>query len=390
MKNFTYNVSTKILFGTGKVDELGNEVKKIGNKVLLVYGKGSIKKNGLYDKVIEVLKRAEVTIFELPNIDPNPRIECVHYGAEICKREGIELVLAIGGGSTIDCAKAIAAQSEYNGDVWEDLYVKNKMKQLTSALPVASVLTLAATGSEMNGNSVISNMKENRKLSIGSDLLRPVFSILDPIYTYSVNKYQTAAGTADIMSHIFEQYFSPDHDGFLQNRLMEGLLKTVIHFGPIAYNEPENYEARANLMWGSSLALNGLLTYGKISTDWATHGIEHELSAYHDITHGVGLAILTPVWMEYVLSDENVHRFEEYGRYVWNISGNDPMTIAKEAINKTREFFKSLNIPSTLREVGIKEENLERMADAAVAFGPLGTMKKLHKADVLEILKRAF
>ncbi|WP_304159402.1 iron-containing alcohol dehydrogenase [Fusobacterium ulcerans] len=390
MKNFNYNVSTKILFGTGKVDELGNEVKKIGSKVLLVYGKGSIKKNGLYDKVIEVLKREEITIFELPNVDPNPRIECVYYGAEICKREGIELVLAIGGGSTIDCAKAIAAQSRYNGDVWEDLYVKNKIKQLTSALPVASVLTLAATGSEMNGNSVISNMNENRKLSIGIDLLRPVFSILDPIYTYSVNKYQTAAGTADIMSHIFEQYFSPDHDGFLQNRLMEGLLKTIIHFGPIAYNEPENYEARANLMWGSSLALNGLLTYGKISTDWATHGMEHELSAYHDITHGVGLAILTPVWMEYVLSDENVHRFEEYGKYVWDISGDDPMAIAKEAINKTREFFKSLNIPSTLQEVGIKEENLEKMADAAVAFGPLGTMKKLHKADVLEILKRAF
>lgn len=390
MKNFNYNVSTKILFGTGKVDELGNEVKKIGNKVLLVYGKGSIKKNGLYDKVIEVLKREEITIFELPNVDPNPRIECVYYGAETCKREGIDLVLAIGGGSTIDCAKAIAAQSKYNGDVWEDLYVKNKMKQLTCALPVASVLTLAATGSEMNGNSVISNMNENRKLAIGSDLLRPVFSILDPIYTYSVNKYQTAAGTADIMSHIFEQYFSPDHDGFLQNRLMEGLLKTVIHFGPIAYNEPENYEARANLMWGSSLALNGLLTYGKISTDWATHGMEHELSAYHDITHGVGLAILTPVWMEYVLSDENVHRFEEYGRYVWDISGDDPMTIAKESINKTREFFKSLDIPSTLKEVGIAEENLERMADAAVAFGPLGTMKKLHKADVLEILKRAF
>ena len=390
MKNFNYNVSTKILFGTGKVDELGKEVKKIGNKVLLVYGKGSIKKNGLYDKVIEVLKREEITIFELPNIDPNPRIECVYYGAETCKREGIDLVLAIGGGSTIDCAKAIAAQSKYNGDIWEDLYVKNKMKQLTSALPVASVLTLAATGSEMNGNSVISNMNENRKLAIGSDLLRPVFSILDPIYTYSVNKYQTAAGTADIMSHIFEQYFSPDHDGFLQNRLMEGLLKTVIHFGPIAYNEPENYEARANLMWGSSLALNGLLTYGKISTDWATHGMEHELSAYHDITHGVGLAILTPVWMEYVLSDENVHRFEEYGKYVWEISGDDPMTIAKEAINKTRDFFKSLDIPSTLREVGIVEGNLERMADAAVAFGPLGTMKKLHKADVLEILKRAF
>lgn len=390
MKNFNYNVSTKILFGTGKVDELGKEVKKIGNKVLLVYGKGSIKKNGLYDKVIEVLKREEITIFELPNIDPNPRIECVYYGAETCKREGIDLVLAIGGGSTIDCAKAIAAQSKYNGDIWEDLYVKNKMKQLTSALPVASVLTLAATGSEMNGNSVISNMNENRKLAIGSDLLRPVFSILDPIYTYSVNKYQTAAGTADIMSHIFEQYFSPDHDGFLQNRLMEGLLKTVIHFGPIAYNEPENYEARANLMWGSSLALNGLLTYGKISTDWATHGMEHELSAYHDITHGVGLAILTPVWMEYVLSDENVHRFEEYGKYVWEISGDDPMTIAKEAINKTRDFFKSLDIPSTLREVGIEEGNLERMADAAVVFGPLGTMKKLHKADVLEILKRAF
>ena len=308
----------------------------------------------------------------------------------VCKRENINLVIAVGGGSTIDCAKAVAAQAKYCGDVWNDLYVKGKLKNLTEALPIAAVLTLAATGSEMNGNTVISNMQENRKIGIGSDLLRPAFSILDPEYTYSVNKYHTAAGVADIMSHIFEQYFSPDHDGYLQNRMMEGLLKTVIHFGPIAYNEPENYEARANLMWASSLALNGMLTYGKVSTDWATHGMEHELSAFYDITHGVGLAILTPAWMEYVLSNETVHRFVEYGENVWGIKNDDPMAAAKEAIEKTREFFKLMNIPSTLREVGIEEKNFEKMAEGAVAFGPLGNMKKLHKNDVLEIFKKAY
>lgn len=389
MKNFEYNVSTKVLFGKGKVNKVGEEAKKYGDKVLLVYGKGSVKKSGLFDLVVNNLKNSGIHVYELPNIDPNPRIDSVYEGAKICREEGINLIIALGGGSVIDCSKAIAAQVNFCGDVWQDLYVEKKLHLLKSAIPLASILTLAATGSEMNGNSVISNMHTNQKLSIGSDLLRPVFSILDPEYTFTVNKYQTASGAVDIMSHLFEQYFSPDHDGFLQNRLIEGMLKTVIEFGPIAYKEPENYEARANLMWCSSLALNGLVTYGKLSTDWATHGMEHELSAFYDITHGVGLGILTPYWMKYVLSEETVHRFVEYGRNVWKIHGDNNMEIANKAIEKTREFFNSLGIPATLREVGIDESMLEKMAEQATTYGPIGSMKKLYKDDVLAIYKMA-
>ena len=314
MKNFNYNIPTKVLFGRGKVNEVGKEAKRYGDKVLLVYGKGSVKKSGLFDVVVESLKKSGIHIYELPNIDPNPRIDSVYAGAELCRKMGINLIIAMGGGSVIDCSKAIAAQANYYGDVWQDLYVEQKLNTLTSALPVASILTLAATGSEMNGNSVISNMHTNQKLAIGHDLLRSVFSILDPEYTFTVNQYHTAAGVVDILSHLFEQYFTPDQEGYLQNRLMEAMMKTVIEYGPIAYNELDDYEARANLMWTSSLALNGMVTYGKVSTDWATHGMEHELSAFYDITHGVGLGILTPYWMKYVLSEENVHRFVEYGK----------------------------------------------------------------------------
>lgn len=389
MKNFNYNIPTKVLFGRGKVEEVGKEAKKYGDKVLLVYGKGSVKKSGLFDRVVNSLKDAGIYIYELPNIDPNPRIDSVYQGAELCRKVGINLIIAMGGGSVIDCSKAIAAQVNYCGDVWQDLYVEQKLDTLTSALPIASILTLAATGSEMNGNSVISNMHTNQKLSIGHDILRPVFSILDPEYTFTVNKYHTAAGIVDILSHLFEQYFTPDHGGYLQNRMMEAMMKTVIEYGPIAYNELDNYEARANLMWTSSLALNGMVSYGKVETDWATHGMEHELSAFYDITHGVGLGILTPYWMKYVLSEDNVHRFVEYGRNVWKIHGYDNMEIANKAIDKTREFFNSLNIPQTLREVGIDDSKLEKMAEQATMFGAIGTMKKLYKEDVLAIYKMA-
>lgn len=389
MKNFNYNVSTKVLFGKGKVNEVGKEAKKYGDKVLIVYGKGSVKRSGLFDIVVENLKKSGIHVYELPNIDPNPRIDSVYKGAEICRKEGINLILAVGGGSVIDCSKAIAAQVNYCGDVWQDLYVEQKLYELKSAVPVASILTLAATGSEMNGNSVISNMHTNQKLAIGHDLLRPVFSILDPEYTFTVNQYHTAAGVVDILSHLFEQYFTPDHDGYLQNRMMEAMMKTVIEYGPIAYNKLDDYEARANLMWASSLALNGMVAYGKVSTDWATHGMEHELSAFYDITHGVGLGILTPYWMKYVLSEETVHRFVEYGKNVWNLDGDDKMEIANKAIEKTREFFNSIGIPSTLKEVGIDESKLEKMAEQATMFGALGSMKKLYKEDVLAIYKMA-
>ncbi|STO31380.1 NADH-dependent butanol dehydrogenase A [Fusobacterium necrogenes] len=389
MKNFNYNVSTRILFGRGKINEIGKEVKKYGDKVLIVYGKGSVKRNGLFDVIINNLREYGIYVYELDNIDPNPRIDSVYKGAEICRKEGVKLILAVGGGSVIDCSKAIAAQANYCGDIWQDLYVEQKLQDLKSVLPVASVLTLAATGSEMNGNSVISNMHTNQKLAIGHDLLRPVFSILDPEYTFTVNQYHTAAGIVDILSHLFEQYFTPDHDGYLQNRMMEAMMKTVIEYGPIAYQELNNYEARANLMWTSSLALNGMVTYGKVSTDWATHGMEHELSAFYDITHGVGLGILTPYWMKYVLSKDTVHRFVEYARNVWNLSGNDEIELANLAIEKTREFFTSIGIPSTLEEVGIDGSKLEEMAEQATMFGALGCMKKLYKEDVLAIYKMA-
>lgn len=389
MKNFNYNIPTKILFGKGKVEKLGSEINKYTSKVLLVYGMSSIKKSGLYDLIKKQLADFNIECFELAGVDPNPRIESVYEGAKICKENNIGLVLAAGGGSVIDCAKAIAAQAKYEGDVWQDFYVDNKLGELRDALPVASILTLAATGSEMNGNSVLSKMDTNEKLAIGHGKLRPVFSILDPTYTFTVNKFHTAAGVVDIMSHVFEQYFSPDKSGYLQSRLMEGILKTAVHFGPVALKDPKNYEARANLMWSGSLALNGMMSFGKESTDWATHAMEHELSAQYDITHGMGLGILTPYWMDYVLSEENAHRFVDYAKNVWGIEGDSEMSIARKAIDKTREFFTSLGIPKTLTEVGIDHEKFEIMAEKAVKNGPLGTMKALEKEDVLEIYTMA-
>ena len=238
MKNFNYNIPTKILFGKGKVEKLGSEISKYTSKVLLVYGMSSIKRSGLYNLIKKQLADFNIECFELAGVDPNPRIESVYEGAKICKENNIGLVLAAGGGSVIDCAKAIAAQVKYEGDVWRDFYVDNKLGELRDALPVASILTLAATGSEMNGNSVISKMDTNEKIGIGHAKLRPVFSILDPTYTFTVNKFHTAAGVVDIMSHVFEQYFSPDKRGYLQSRLMEGILKTAINFGPVALKDP--------------------------------------------------------------------------------------------------------------------------------------------------------
>lgn len=389
MKNFIYNIPTRILFGKNQIVNLGNEIKRYGNKVLFLYGKNSIKKSGLYDEVIKILKEENIEFVELGGVDPNPRIETVREGARLCREEGLDFILAVGGGSVIDCAKAIAGQAKYEGDIWQDIYVEQKTKLLTEALPIGSILTLSATGSEMNGNSVISNMSENLKIGVGSDILRPKFSILDPTYTISVNKYQTAAGTVDIISHLFEQYFSPDREGYLQARLMEGLLKTVIHYGKIAYENPEDYEARANVMWCSSLALNGMTTYGKISTDWATHQMEHELSAKYDITHGVGLGILTPYWLEYVLTEENVHRYVECANYVFGIYGENDMDTAKRFISAVRDYFSSLGIPKTLSEIDIDDSKIEIMAKDATMNGTIGCMKELNAEDVANILRMA-
>lgn len=388
MKNFVYNIPTKIFFGKGQIEKIGEEILKYGKKVLLVYGKGSVKANGIYDKVVEILNKNGIEFFEVAGVDPNPRTETVYYGADICKKNNIDLILAMGGGSTIDCAKAIGLQSKYEGDFWTDFYIGGKKELIKEVTPVASILTLAATGSEMNGSTVISNTAVNMKVGFNHPKLKPVFSVEDPEYTYSVSRYQTCAGAVDIMSHLFEQYFSAEKDGFMQNRLIEGLLKTIIHYAPIALENPRDYEARANIMWTSSMALNEFVTYGKESTDWATHQIEHQLSAVYDITHGIGLGILTPAWMKYVLSDENIHRFVDYGKNIWNLSGTD-REIAEKSIEKTREFFTSLGCPASLSEINIDDSHFEEMAANAVFRGNLGAMKKLTKEDVVEIYKLA-
>jgi alcohol dehydrogenase YqhD (iron-dependent ADH family) len=353
---------------------------------LLVYGGGSIKKSGLYDKIIDIFKENEISAFELSGVEPNPRITSVRKGIEICRENKIELILAVGGGSTIDCAKVIAAAYYYDGDAWDIVLDSRKIDKV---LPIASILTLAATGSEMDSGAVITNLETSQKLAAMNKDMAPKFSILDPTYTFSVPKNQTAAGTADIMSHIFEVYFSNTKEAYMQNRMAEALLKTCINYGEKAIDEPSNYEARANLMWTSSLAINGILSYGK-GTEWSVHAMEHELSAFYDITHGVGLAILTPHWMEYSLNDNTLEKFVEYGVNVWGIDANkDKYEIAHESIKKTREYFVLLGIPSTLTEVGITDNKLEKMAKQATIRGSLGTFKSLDQNDVLNIYRAA-
>ncbi|MGC7871440.1 iron-containing alcohol dehydrogenase [Desulfosporosinus sp. SYSU MS00001] len=386
MLNFDYSIPTKIFFGKDQIQKLPEQILEFGSRVLLIYGGGSIKKIGLYDQAIKLLRETNIPFWELSGVDPNPKIESVRRGVDLCHNHQIDFVLAIGGGSTIDCAKLVAAGYYYSDDPWDLMIGKGHFE---NALPIGTILTLAATGSEMDPIAVISNPETNQKLGMGHPLMAPKFSILDPTYTYSVPKSQTAAGIADIMSHVFEAYFSNIKSAYLQNRLAEAILKTCIHYGPIALEEPDNYEARANLMWASSLAINGLLSYGKMRK-WSCHPIEHELSAYYDITHGVGLAIITPHWMEHVLEDSTVEVFKNYGINVWGLNPNeDNYTIARTAISKTKEFFVTLGLPTTLRSVNIDDEKLELMANAATKNGTLGEFRPINSQDVLQILKSA-
>jgi alcohol dehydrogenase YqhD (iron-dependent ADH family) len=387
MENFTYSIPTKVYFGKGQIKNLAVAIKEYGNKVLIAYGGGSIKKIGLYDEMIKILNDNEISYVELSGIEPNPRIETVREGIKICKENNVEVVLAVGGGSTIDCAKVIAAGVKYDGDAWD---LVTKLEKIEEVLPIVTILTLSATGSEMDGFAVISDMTTNQKLGTGHENMKPKVSILDPEYTYSVPKNQTAAGTADIMSHIFENYFNHTQGVDIQDSTAEGLLRACIKYGKIAIEEPSNYDARANLMWASSLAINGLISYGT-SAPWVVHPMEHELSAFYDITHGVGLAILTPHWMKYSLDDNTVYKFAQYGVNVWGIDKNlDKYEIANKAIEKTEEFFKELGLPSTLREVGIEEEKLEIMSKNAMYLYLKYAFKPLDENDILNIFKAAF
>lgn len=387
MLNFTYYNPTTVYFGEGQIRVLSKEIKKYGSKVLLVYGGGSIKKNGIYDNVLKMFKKNDIRFWELSGVQPNPRIQSVRDGVRICKENNIDIILAVGAGSVLDCSKVIAAGYYYEGDPWDLVIRKAKV---INALPIGTIITLAATGSEVDAGAVITNPDTKDKLALAHPTMIPKFSILDPTYTFTVPKNQTAAGAVDIMSHVMETYFNRPREAALQNRISEALLKTCIKYAPIALKEPENYEARANLMWASSNAMNGNIGAGK-ERNWVVHPMEHELSAYYDITHGVGLAILTPYWMEYSLNDETIDYFVEYGVNVWNLEpSEDKYEVAKKSIDLTKEFFISIGLPTKLSEVGIEREKFEAMAKGAVRYGKIGSIRPLDEQDVLNILNMAF
>lgn len=385
MQNFIFYSPTRILFGKGQIENLGEQVKQYGSKVLLVYGKGSIKKNGVYDAVVAQLNAHGITFVELTGVDPNPRITTVQAGADLCRQHGLDFVLAVGGGSAIDCAKGIAAAALYAGDPWDFWAYKAKVRQ---ALPIGAVLTLSATGSEMNSNTVVTNETTGQKHGAGADVLIPKFSILDPTYSATVPPEQTAAGVADILTHVYEFYFSLSTSAYLQDALAEAVMKTCIKYGPVAYAEPENYEARANLMWASSMALNGTVSMGK-KFDGFNHNVEHAISALYDLTHGTGLAILAPHWMDYVLDEETVHRFVLFARNVWGVDGQDDFEVARMGIQKTRDFYRALGLPGQLSEVGIGDERFDEIVDKSMFRDTIGVFKKLTREDVMNILRKA-
>ena len=387
MIDFIYDIPVRIYFGRDQLKNLGAELKKHGTRVLMTYGGGSIKRIGLYDRVVKEIKEAGLQLFELSGIEPNPRIDSVRRGAQMCKEHDIDVLLAVGGGSTIDATKFMAAGACVDHDPWDFLDL-GKRAPIEQALPIVSILTLSATGSEMDSGGVISNPETKDKIGRQAPALLPRASFLDPTNTFSVSPYQTACGAADMMSHIFEVYFNMTPDLYMLDCFMEGLLKTIIRYAPIAMREPDNYEARANLMWASSWAINGFINGGKQKA-WSCHPMEHELSAIYDITHGLGLAILTPRWMEYCLDETTVSKYVQFGVNVFGIDPTlQPMDIAHEAIQRLSDFFfNTLQLKRTFPEVGIDETHFATMARKSVQGGTLPGFKPLQQHDVEAIFK---
>ena len=383
MQNFDYMTPTRLVFGENAIEKLPAVMAAIGKRVLLTYGGGSIKKIGLYDRVKELLKDFEIT--ELSGIQPNPKYDpSVLDGVRLCKENDIEVILAVGGGSVLDCTKAIAAGAKYDGDPWDLISYKVKAQ---AALPIVDILTLAATGSEYDCGGVISRTETNDKIGYMDPLLFPVCSFLDPRYTFSVSKKQTAAGCADAMNHIIEQYFCEDST-LLNDGFCEAGLKSLMANAKSCLANPEDYRARAEMMFACTLGCNGIYSLGNSPSGWPCHGIEHALSAYYDITHGEGLAIITPRWMEHILSERTLERFVKYGINVFDIDTTlTGMEIAHKAIEMTYAFFEEIGIPMHLREVGIGEERIDEMAHhIAVNEGLENAYVPLSEQDIKEIL----
>lgn len=387
MENFIFHNPTKLIFGKGQIEKIAEETVKYGKNVLLVTGGSSAKKLGLLDTVQSKLTSAGCEVYLLEGVEPNPRLTTVHKGIDICKKAGIEIVIAVGGGSVLDASKAICAGAKYDGDVW-DFYLHKVDVQ--DALPLGTILTLAATGSEMNVNSVVTNWETQQKLAIKSPHLFPKFSILDPTYTFTVPKDQTVYGIVDIMAHVFEQYFSHTENTPIQDQLCESVLRTVIDQSYKVLDQPDDYAARSNILYSGTMALNGMISMG-MTGDWATHAIEHEVSAIYDIPHGGGLAILFPNWMEEVM-EEGIAKFKQFAVRIWNVevTGKTDREIALEGIKKTREFFDSIGAPSRLKDYNIGDEYIEEMAEKALkGKKTIGQFKKLMKEDVIRILQKS-
>jgi hypothetical protein len=387
MINFSYENPTKTIFGKNAEKHLGQEVKKYGKKILLHYGGGSIKKIGLYDKIIGSLKETGIEIIELGGVVPNPRLSLVKEGIKLCKEEKIDFILAVGGGSVIDSAKAIAVGVPYEGDVW-DFYSTNRSP--VEALPIGVVLTIPAAGSETSESSVITKEEGGFKRSAGGECMRPQFAIMNPEVTYHLPAYQTACGVSDMLAHLMERYFTQVQNVDLTDRLIEAAMQSILHYGPIVLQTPLDYDARAEIMWAGSMAHSGLLGVGRIG-DWASHDIEHELSGVYDIAHGAGLAIVFPAWMKYVYED-NLDRFVQFSTRVMKVdfAMGQREQIIQEGIHRLEHFYKRIGLPTTLKEAGIGKEYLQEMAKKAVlGIEALGQFKKLNAEDILKIYEIA-
>jgi len=384
MNDFTFYNPVKLIFGKGQLEKLAKELPQYGRKVLVVYGGGSIKKNGLYDEVMTILNKIGMEVHELGGVEPNPRVSTARKGAEICKEKEIDVILAVGGGSVIDCTKLIAAAAKYDGDAWDFV---SKKAQSTDALPFGTVLTLAATGSEMNAGSVITNWETEEKYGWGSPYSFPKFSILDPTYTISVPKNHTIYGIVDMMSHIFEQYFNNATNTPVQDEMCEGVLRAIIDNGPKLMNDLENYDLRETILFAGTLGLNGFLQMG-YRGDWGSHEIEHAISAVYDIPHAGGLAILFPHWMRYNVK-VNPKRFAKLGIKVFGVDpeGKTAEEIANEGIDRLRSFWTSLGAPETLAYYDIDDSKLDLIADKATVNGKVGNFANNTKEDVVAILR---
>ncbi|MCD5325126.1 MULTISPECIES: iron-containing alcohol dehydrogenase [Pontibacillus] len=385
MEQFVFHNPTKLIFGKDQLEKLSEEIPSDVKNVLLVYGGGSIKKNGLYDQVVNKLNNMNVTITELAGVEPNPRLATVKKGVELAKENNIDFMLAVGGGSVIDATKTIATGAKYDGDPW-DLVTRKATPE--DAVEFGTVLTLAATGSEMNAGSVITNWETNEKYGWGAPpFTNPKFSILDPTNTLTVPRDQTIYGMVDMMSHIFEQYFHQPTNAPVQDRMAEGVLKTVIETAPKLLEDLESYEHRETILYAGTIALNGMLQMG-YRGDWATHNIEHAVSAVYDIPHAGGLAILFPNWMKHNL-DHNVDRFKQLAVRVFDVDpeGKDDRTVALEGIDKLRAFWTSLGAPERLADYDIGNDQLDLIVDRAMKRGPFGNFKELHDEDVKAILE---